>query len=86
MYLGTNMLILSESAAKVILNIMRNNDLDPQRDVFQIDSYEEGYSITFARDLAPTDIVHGLRVYYRGDRLSVDVCIGDTKGLIFTKG
>jgi hypothetical protein len=78
------MLKLSESAAKLIIDIMNEQGLDPLRDVFVITENKEGFAISFTRDLATTEIISGLRVAYRGTPLEIDVPVNGQKGLIFT--
>lgn len=79
------MLRISESAAKLIVNIMSQQGLDTLRDVFEVAENKEGFAISFTRDLTPTQIVNGLRVSYRGSPLDIDIARDGAIGLVFTK-
>ena len=78
------MLRLSESAAKLIINIMVQQGLDPLRDVFEGVKTDDGFAVSFTRDLTATEIVNGLRVSYRGSLLEIDIAKDGQMGLIFT--
>jgi hypothetical protein len=80
------MLRLSDAAANLIINIMVQQGLDPLRDVCEIAENEEGFAISFTRDLAPTEVVSGLRVFYRGSPLGINLAEGVKRGLVFTNG
>jgi hypothetical protein len=80
------MLRLSETAAKLIINIMVQQGLDPLRDVFEVVTTNDGFAVSFTRDLTPTEIVNGLRISYRGARLEIDIAKSGQMGLIFTAG
>lgn len=77
------MLKISDLAAQLIIKIMVDQGLDPLRDVFEISQNDEGYAISFTRDLAPTEICNGLRIYYRGSPLEIDISSDSQIGLIF---
>ena len=79
------MLSLSEAAAKLVRRIMVEQGLDPERDVFEVTENDEGFAISFTRDLTATHVVAGLRVFYRGSPLAIDVATGGQMGLVFTK-
>lgn len=78
------MLRLSGAAAKLIINIMVQQGLDPLRDVFEVAEKDDGFFVSFTRDLPATEIVNGLRVSYRGVPLQIDISKDGKIGLIFT--
>lgn len=79
------MLRISEAAAKLISNIMDQQGLDTLRDVFEVEENDEGFAVSFTRDLTPTEVPHGLRVFYRGSPLEIDLSQSGDIGLIFRK-